>query len=208
MLKRFVPFAILAMGLLLAASVAWTADGENIFQFAYSHADSDPNADSAVRGVCAGSDLDQDGKYEIIITDYDNGGMVHVYEVVANDSIEHVWSSAGSNGTTNCRQVHTGDMDNDGIGEIIFVTGDGTWSATYEGGIHVYEWDGITDNGYGAAAASIYKPNPTHQERFRTEDFTIGDVDGDGENELVTCDNTLTAAQDGLYILSVTGDFQ
>ncbi|MCK4597876.1 hypothetical protein KAU04_07530, partial [bacterium] len=101
-----------------------------------------------------------------------------------------------------------GDMDNDGIGEIIFVTGDGTWSATYEGGIHVYEWDGITDNGYGAAAASIYKPNPTHQERFRTEDFTIGDVDGDGENELVTCDNTLTAAQDGLYILSVTGDFQ
>jgi len=191
----------------LAASAGWAADGENIFQFAYSHADGDLYSDNLIRGVCAGSDLDQDGFYEIIVTDYDNGGQVHVYEVTGDNTLAYVWSSAGSNGTS-LRQVHTGDMDNDGVGEIIFVVCDGSWSATYEGGIHVYEWDGATDNGYGTAAASIYKPNPTHEERFRTEDFTIGDVDGDGQNELVTCDNTLTSGQDGLYILSVDGDFQ
>ncbi len=207
MLKRFVPFAILAMGLLLAASVAWTADGENIFQYAYGPANDDPLSNNNIRGACAGSDLDQDGLYEIIVTDYDNGCQVHVYEVTGDNTLTHVWSSPGSNGTT-VRCVRTGDMDNDGVGEIIFGVCDGTWSATYEGGIHVYEWDGITDNGYGAAAASIYKTNPSNPERFRTEGFAIGDVDGDGDNELVTCDNTITSAQDGLFILSVTGDFQ
>jgi hypothetical protein len=207
MVKRFIPFVILTMGFLLV-SVSWAADGDNDFIFAYSHADGDPFANSMVRGACAGSDLDQDGLYEIIITDYDSSGMVHVYEVVGDNSITHVWSSAGSQETSNCRQVHTGDMDNDGIGEIIFIPGDGTWSATYEGGIHVYEWDGMTDNGYGTAAASIYKPNAANQNRFRAEGFDIGDVDGDGENELMIVDNTTVNANDGLFILSVDGDFQ
>jgi len=207
MYRRSMCLAFCVLAFFLAASASLAADGENIFQFAYSHADDDTIVDSMVRGACAGSDLDQDGLYEIIVTDYDNGGQVHVYEVTGDNTLAHVWSSPGSNGTS-LRQVHTGDMDNDGIGEIIFVVCDGTWSTTYEGGIHVYEWDGLTDNGYGTAAVSIYKPNPTHPERFRTEDFTIGDVDGDGQNELVTCDNTITSSQDGLYILSVTGTFE
>ncbi|KPL16221.1 MAG: hypothetical protein AMJ92_13085, partial [candidate division Zixibacteria bacterium SM23_81] len=165
MIRRTVPFAILAMGLLLAATTAWAGDGDNIFEFAYGNAETDTLSDNLIRGVAAGSDLDQDGLYEIIVTDYDNGGMVHVYEVTGDNTLEWVWSSAGSN-VGNVRQVGTGDLDNDGIGEIIFVGCDGTWSAEYEGGIHVYEWDGSTDNGYGTAPLSIYKTNPTHQETF------------------------------------------
>jgi hypothetical protein len=195
------------MGLLLAASAVWADDGDNIFVPAYGSAEDDSLSNNLIRGCAAGSDLDEDGLYEIIVTDYDNGGMVHVYEVTGDNTLEWVWSSAGSN-VGNIRHVGTGDLDNDGIGEIIFAGSDGTWSAEYEGGVHVYEWDGTTDNGYGTAAASIYKPNPTHEERFRTEGFAIGDIDEDGQNELLICDNTSTAEQDALYILSVSGTFE
>ena len=200
--------AIWAMALLLAVSVGWAADGDNIFEYAYGNAEDDTLSDSLIRGLAAGSDLDQDGLYEIIVTDYDNGGMVHVYEVTGDNTLEWVWSSAGSN-VGNIRQVGTGDMDNDGIGEIIFAGSDGSWSVDYEGGVHVYEWDGSTDNGYGTEAVAIYKPNPTHQQRFRAEGFAIGDVDDDGQNEMVIVDNTENPDdQDGLYILSVSGTFE
>jgi len=206
-IRKGIPFAILAMSLLLAASAVWAGDGDNIFVPAYGNAGNDTLSNNLIRGIAAGSDLDEDGLYEIIVTDYDNGGMVHVYEVTGDNTLEWVWSSAGSN-VGNVRQVGTGDMDNDGIGEIIFAGSDGTWSAEYEGGIHVYEWDGVTDNGYGTQASSIYKPNPTNEERFRTEGFAVGDVDEDGQNELIICDNTITAEQDALYILSVSGTFE
>jgi len=208
MIRRGIPFAILAMGLLLAVSVAWAGDGDNYFEFAYGNTDVDPYSNNMIRGCAAGSDLDQDGLYEIIVTDYDDGGTAHVYEVTGDNTLEWVWSSAPSSETAYNRQVGTGDMDNDGIGEIILMCGDGTWSATYEGGIHIYEWDGVTDNGYGTAPISIYKPNPANEERFRTEGFAIGDIDGDDQNEMVVCDNTITAAQDALYILSVSGTFE
>jgi hypothetical protein len=196
------------MGLLLAASVAWAGDGDNYFEFAYGNTDVEPYSNNMIRGCAVGSDLDEDGLYEIIVTDYDDGGIAHVYEVTGDNTLEWVWSSAVPSETAYNRQVGTGDMDNDGIGAIFLMCGDGTWSATYEGGVHVYEWDGVTDNGYGTAPVSIYKPNPTHQERFRTEGFAVGDVDGDDQNEMVVCDNTNTAGQDGLYILSVSGTFE
>jgi hypothetical protein len=205
-IRRAIPLTIFVSVFFLAVSVSWAADGDNIFEFAYGNAETDTLSDNLIRGVASGSDLDQDDLYEIIVTDYDSGGMVHVYEVTGDNTLEWVWSSAGSN-VGNVRQVGTGDLDNDGIGEIIFVGCDGTWSAEYEGGIHVYEWDGSTDNGYGTVPLSIYKPNPTNQEYFRSEGFAVGDVDQDGVNEMVVCDNTITADQDGLYILSVTGDF-
>jgi hypothetical protein len=66
---------------------------------------------------------------------------------------------------------------------------------------------GSTDNGYGTAAISIYKPFPTHQDFFRSEGFAIGDVDQDGANEMMVCNNTTPNSEDGLYILSVTDDF-
>lgn len=203
--KIFSSLMVLAM--LSAASVAWAGDGYNYFEFAYGNSPDDTLSDAIIRGVHAGSDLDGDGKYEIIVTDY-NPNSVHVYEVVGNDSIEWVWSSATVHGTSYIRQVHTGDIDNDGIGEIIFVATDGTVDPSYEGGIHVYEWDGVTDNGYPDSATSIYKPNPSHTETFRSEDFAIGDIDGDGQNEMVVVDNTQTNSEDGCYILSVTGTFE
>jgi len=210
-MKKMVIVGLMTLIGLLVAPIAWAADGINTFYYSYGAPSGDTLSDFQIRGAHVGTDLDGDGKYEIIVTDYDPCG-VNVYEVVADDSLEWVWSSATAVGVAYIRQVHTGDMDNDGIGEIIFVGTDtsGYNPLTYEGGIHVYEWDGVigSDN-YGAAPASIYKPNPTHQERFRAEDFAIGDVDGDGKNELVTVDYTYpTITQQGLYILSVNGTFE
>jgi len=200
---------LLALVVLAAAPLVWADDGDNYFLYGYGPANDDSLANNNTRDVNAGSDVDEDGLYEIIVTDHDDGGRVHVYEVAADDSLEWVWSSPGTNLTNaTCRAVHTGDMDNDGIGEIIFVIDDGTYDSTYEGGVHVYEWDGVTDNGYGSAPVSIYKPHPTHEAAFRAEDFDIGDLDGDGENELITVDNTSPNDQDGLFILSVDGTFE
>jgi hypothetical protein len=207
MIRRGFPFAMAAMGIFLAVSMAWAGDGDNYFQFAYGQPAGDTLSNNLIRGAAAGSDLDDDGKYEIIVTDYDYGGMVHVYEVTGDNTLEWVWSSAATN-ALRCRQVETGDMDNDGIGEIICAITDGTWSDEYEGGIHIYEWDGTTDNGYGTEPVTIYHPSPEDSSYFRAEGFAIGDVDYDDQNELVLPYNTGPTAGDALYILSVSGTFE
>jgi hypothetical protein len=202
---------LVALAILAAAPMAWPDDGDNYFLYSYGPANDDPLADNNTRDVNAGSDVDQDGLYEIMVTDHDDGGRVHVYEVVDDDNLQWVWSSAGTNlaGDVTCRAVHTGDMDNDGVGEIIFLVCDGfTDTTTYEAGLHVYEWDGVTDNGYGVAPVSVYNPDTTTGERFRAEDFDMGDVDGDGKNELLVPNNPVTNDKEGCFILSVDGSFQ
>ena len=81
-----------------------------------------------VRDMVVGSDLDQDGRPEIILTDYKDGGRIHVFEVVGNDSIQEVWSFLGGTGNPTsqpARSVAVGDLDDDGRGEIIVaMTGD------------------------------------------------------------------------------------
>jgi len=206
--KTIVGLSVLAV--FLAAPLAWAGDGDNFYLYGYGPTNTDPLSNNVVRGVASGSDLDGDGKYEIIITDWDNGGQVHVYEVVANDSVEWKWSSPGTNLTSaQLRQVHTGDMDNDGVGEIIFVLGTSSGTdTTDEEGIYVYEWDGITDNGYGITYSSHYLPHPEVASSYlRVEDFAIGDIDGDGDNEMAFPANKGGSSDDYLQILSVSGDF-
>ena len=53
-----------------------------------------------VRGVYAGSDLDEDGKMEIIFPQYESatdGARVFIYEVTADNTMEYVWSSPAIN---------------------------------------------------------------------------------------------------------------
>ena len=108
---------------------------------------------TGARGISAGSDLDGDGKHEIWATSYENGGQIYCFEQSGTDMLELVWisdslASASSSGT---RWVETGDLDGDGNGEVIFFIGNG--QADPLAGLHVYEWDGSTDNGYGTEAA-------------------------------------------------------
>ncbi len=171
--------------------------------------------------VAANPDLDNDGKPEIIVTDYQMGGRVFVYEVVGNDRLEFVWASpvidsTRSGGGSTPRSVTVGDFDNDGKMEIIFplgyVASDSAQFATR--GIYFYEWTG-QDNDYGDSAAFIlrYEDIDTN---FRTVNvgrsenpFIVKDIDGDGRTELLFTPRAFSFPVANLYILQDTsGTFE
>jgi len=90
----------------------------------------DTLTNDAGRGIWVADnpDLDGDGKPEIIITDYQKGGRVFVYEVIGNDLLELVWTSPVLNDqlgrdSESPRSVTTGDFDNNGRQEIIIPIG-------------------------------------------------------------------------------------
>ena len=153
---------------------------------------SDPTGNS--RTVIGGMDMDNDGKHEVIATDY-AGGRVIVYEIdLANNAFDVVWSSPvvearNPYGTYNPRTVNVGDLDGDGKHEIVFPS-----SSVGASGYHIYEWDGVmgSDN-YGTTYSAICAVEVdiccgTDGAGFRGdhERLTIFDIDGDGQQELIT----------------------
>ena len=170
-----------------------------------------------VRDMVVGSDLDQDGKPEIILTDYKDGGRIHVFEVVGNDSIQEVWTFQGGTGNLTsqpARSVAVGDLDGDGKGEIIVaMTGDPGDTLDSHVGLWVFEWDGVVgSNNYGINGQPseryidfLREPDGTLPDRIRAEDIAVGDFDGDGTQEVLWVNNASTRF-DNAYIFSITGD--
>jgi hypothetical protein len=166
---------------------------------------SGPAANIGIRTVWVADDLDNDGKQEVIATDYTNNGRVHVLELNGN-ALEIVWSSpiidahtAGSGSSP--RWVRSGDLDGDGKGEIIFGVSQG--AADYK--LFVYEWDGINDNNYILATelgpAEFTALGITNVVRTNREVATVYDFDGDGSDELMVPNRDNRA-----YILGIAGD--
>jgi hypothetical protein len=156
--------------------------------------------DNGVRHLVVTNDLDDDGKAEVIGTDYTNGGRVHVMEY--NEGVlEVVWSSPiqfDSNPNSVPRWVQYGDMDGDGAGEIIFPVG-----PRYEGEIQV--WENVGDNDYGTEPAislqmDAFTVSGVGEFRTDRERASAYDFDGDGQTELITSNS-----DNKVYILSVTG---
>ncbi len=146
-------------------------------------------ASSGPRGVWSGTDLDKDGRQEVWAVDYNGNSTIHAFEWYYGDTLVHVWSSQPTNTTysTGTRTVRTGDLDGDGLGEVIFFAGRYTYSDSLQG-LYVYEWDGQTDNGYGAAPAWHRNMHTVFEDtlyRFRVENFEIADMDGDGKQEML-----------------------
>ena len=204
---------------LLLVSILLVAAGLYAGGYRYTAANGPTDDISAIRRTCVGSDLDQDGKPEIIITDYRNGGMVHVYEVTGDNQIELVWSSPGLGSTYwyPVRCVKTGDLDADGNGEIIVFVG------SYAGspdaieadsvGLFVFEWDGTTDNGYGTEPAAVrYITAEDSLDKFYIPEFAVYDLDGDGRQEIIVpfngkTTNSVGVTDDRFYVWSVAGQF-
>ena len=200
------------LAIMVIAVSLYAADGDNWFGLSAVNGPADDI--SNIRGLCAGSDLDQDGKPEIIVTDYRNGGMVHVYEVIGDNTLELVWSSPGTPSTyaSPVRTVTTGDLDGDGLGEIIVPVS--SYNAIAESaGIYIYEWDGMTDNGYGTEPAAVrYITEVDSVDRFRVETIVVDDIDGDGTQEIIIASNGKTFSSlelpgDRFWIWSVSGSF-
>ena len=163
-----------------------------------------PWASGGIRSVHVPTvDLDGDGKLEIVATDYSNGGRVHVLEYVDNEVLEVVWSSPivyETNPNSTPRWVQTGDLDGDGLQEIIFPLG-----PRFTGGVQVYEYQG-TDNDYGTSTiidfpAEMFVANGNGAFRMDRERGTVADFDNDGKSELI-----LSNADNNVYVLSINGD--
>ncbi len=168
--------------------------------------DSVLNGLRSIRGCWFDNDLDGDGKSEILVTNYNDLGHVHVFEVVGNDSLELVWTSpkvtTGGGGSTP-RYVITGDLDNDGKKEIIYQINN------Y--GILIFEWDGVPgSNNFGTLPSQVI--NSTTLAAMtgiagNTEYMEIGDVDGDFQNELLVFYNSTPNSNDKFYIIGAIGDW-
>ncbi len=155
--------------------------------------------DKGIRNVWVTNDLDQDGKPEVLITDYSNGGRVHVLEL-NGDKFEIVWSSPSLKSVASdqhpIRWVRSGDLDGDGKGEIIFPNQN---TKT----LYVYEWDG-TDNGYTLALTlpeDAFASKGIGNFQMNRETALVSDIDGDGNDELI-----FQNADKNVYILSINGD--
>ena len=87
------------------------------------------------------------------ILDFVYNGKFHVYEVVDDNTIEWVFSykepHAPASGSAP-RNIGVGDVDGNGRYEIISHMGGSDLSAHPDSlGVYFFEWDGVTDNGFG-----------------------------------------------------------
>ena len=166
-----------------------------------------------VRDLSAGPfDFDNDGKADVVLTDYSGGGRVHIIENIGVDQWELVFSSQlvdSSSTTGNARGVTMGDLDGDGLMEVYVFLGHGYstlfGASFYQPGLYYMEATGEDDElgillykyQFGAITGSGRIPD-----RFRTEQMTVVDVDGDGANELIFANDGGSNRFDNWYILS------
>ncbi|MCK9210628.1 MAG: FG-GAP-like repeat-containing protein [Ignavibacteriaceae bacterium] len=158
---------------------------------------------SSIRGVGYAADPFKDGHSAIVATNYNDQGHVHVFINTGTDSLQLVWTSpklASGGGGSTPRYAMFGDLDNDGLTEVIFQS-----SAN---GIMIFEWDGVPGSyNFGTfpsqTIGSDYLANATGNcEYMETED-----IDGDNENELLVAYNASSNATDAYYSISATGDW-
>jgi hypothetical protein len=197
------------------------AEGENSFRLAAVNprflTDSDTITCNAGRTVyvAAEPDLDNDGKPEILVTEYLDGGRVFVFEVVGDNKLEYVWGSKkinpGADRTANDRtprSVSVGDFDNNGRMEIHFQIG--KLAVDTLRGHYIYEYTG-SDNDYGTEPLRVIKfeeidPLFASQSYGLLENpLTIKDVDGDNKVEMLFTPGKGfgNLETDNLYILEV-----
>ncbi len=222
-MKKIATAVVAVLGISMLVPALWAqqpADGQNSYYLSAVNKRFLPVPDtiacSSGRGVyvAANPDLDNDGKPEILVTEYRDGGRVFVFEVVGDNKMEYVWGSKrlepGANEFANGqtpRSVSVGDFDNNGKMEIHFHIGNTVTDIPR--GHYIYEWTG-NDNDYGDEPVRVIKyedvdPLFANSNIGLLENpLTIQDVDGDGKAELLFTPRSFANLETGnLYILEV-----
>lgn len=169
------------------------------------------------RGAWIAPDLDHDGKPELFVTDYSNNGQIYAFQAAGNDTLEMIWSWRCDVATTNStpRTIRSGDMDGDGRGEVIF--------AIQSYGFLLFEWDGVVgSHNFGKKPSAIIPLNVAYGSNYgplasvanegglqtSVDQFEVMDVDGDGQEELITPKNLSGTANDDFLIISADGSWE
>ncbi len=182
-------FFAVAFGADDATAVSVVNDAAKIWQ-------TDPSG--AARGIAGGVDLDGDGYLEFYATNYDYGNCVVGFEAIGGDTLEYFWRSDTTGGdglySSGTRFVQTGDIDGDGLGEVIFFRG--RYSSQAAAGLYVYEIE--SDNTFKTPKfyslddlSQLFNFNGvgTNLAQTKVEHFVVKDVDGDGFDEIIYASN-------------------
>ncbi len=219
MKKFYLPIFLLLMVGALSLLNAQTTKPITAKKYATFTVPSDPTLDSigqahlpyagdlGVRRVIV-ADADGDGTQEVLATDYNNGGRVHVMKVVQDSVLEIIWSSpvAESASGSTPRFIQVGDCDGDGKREIIFEQRNFENVDGSSGRIVIYEWNG-TD--WGSQPSMSITPKMIEGAggreglRLHREVLTVYDFDGDGKTEIVPHGDD---PRKDVLILGVSGD--
>ncbi len=168
--------------------------------------------------VKAGFDTDNDGWGEFICTwtDLDTNAIL-MYEATANNTYELVWSWVYPIPAATYASFVVGDLNNNGIPEIITTLPSSVGTDVNPPRLWVFEWNGVTgENKYGNfnAGAGTYDPSASwnfdlpDSYDFRPYSLTVEDIDKDTVNELIVGvrQSTPTSTRE-IYVVSVVGDF-
>ncbi len=162
------------------------------------------------RGIAAGSDIDGDGRQEVIITDYAVHG-VHIYEVAGDNTLEWMVTlqDDSSDGSSTPRHCIVADLDNNGRQEV-------AWIQHYTGGsglngVVAWEWDGVTgSDNYTFYSIPITIADGTELDRYYGDrQLNAGDPDDDGQTELLISNNGNSGETYDIHMIAhIDGTFE
>gem|GEM_PF-2760574 len=150
-----------------------------------------------IRDIFTGSDLDGDGLKEVILASYGTSGRAYVYEIDMDNNASLLFDTGemGSDYTSAVRDARFGDLDGNGVQELLVSVNS---TLTAKRGIWAFEWDATGDS--MRAPVQLFGDIG---DRWYVENFNVGDVDGDGVQELFVGNNASASALDNFYIFSV-----
>jgi hypothetical protein len=152
-----------------------------------------------IRDLWVGSDFDQDGNKEVLLASYSTSGRAYVYEIDGDNNATLFFDTGEMGGgySSSVRHVAYGDLDGNGMQELLVSV---NASDNSKAGIWAFEYDTVGDS----MRAPVQLFNETVVgDRWYVENFTVGDADGDGVQEVIWGNNGSANSFDNFYIASV-----
>ncbi len=147
--------------------------------------------DASAVGSAESIPTNQQYTYDLCACDFDGDGVIDVatannnslfISVLRNTSSVSTSSFAKTDINNGAKTIATdcGDLNGDGLADLVFTTEDGL----AEFNVHVYQ-NTSTSGSISFTKSSFQLPNQTSGDKRNARKFKIGDLDGDGKNDLI-----------------------